>query len=54
MSVALLNTKLHLKVVDGNRFKIRKVSGVGNSIVASDGRDVDVELGELRLVCFLC
>jgi hypothetical protein len=48
MSVALLNTKLHLKVVDTSRFKIRKISGVGNSILSSDGRDVDVDLGELR------
>lgn len=29
-------------------FKIRKVAGVGNAIVSSDGKDVDIELGELR------
>ena len=48
MSVATMNTKLHLKVVDVHRFKIRKISGVSNSVVSSDGRNVDVELGELR------
>jgi hypothetical protein len=40
--------KLHMKVVDGNRFRIRKVSGGPSSIVASDGRNVDVDIGELR------
>lgn len=48
MSVALNNVKLHLKIMDVNRFRVRKVSGVGNSIVSSDGKHVDVEIGELR------
>jgi hypothetical protein len=43
-----MNMKLHLKVVDGNRFRIRKASGGPSSIVASDGRNVDVDVGELR------
>jgi len=30
------------------RNRIRKVSGAPNAILSSDGRDVDVELGELR------
>jgi len=43
-----MNMKLHLKVVDGNRFRIRKASGGPSSIVASDGRNVDIDVGELR------
>lgn len=37
-----------MKIVDGHRFRIRKVSGGPSSIVASDGHDVDVDVGELR------
>ncbi|KAI5123521.1 hypothetical protein M0805_006681 [Coniferiporia weirii] len=48
MSIGLLNMKLHLKIVDGHRFRIRKVSGGPSVIVASDGRDVDIEVGEVR------
>lgn len=48
MSIGLNHMKLHLKVVDGHRFKIRKVAGVTNAILSSDGRNVDIELGELR------
>ncbi|RDX50789.1 hypothetical protein OH76DRAFT_1348182 [Lentinus brumalis] len=48
MSIAIMNMKLHLKIVDGNRFRIRKISGGPLAILSSDGRDVDVELGELR------
>ena len=48
MSIGSMNMKLHMKVVDGNRFRIRKVSGGPSSIVASDGRNVDVDIGELR------
>jgi hypothetical protein len=48
MSIGSMNMKLHMKVVDGNRFRIRKASGGPTSIVASDGRNVDVDLGELR------
>ncbi|KAF8518952.1 Pleckstrin homology domain-containing protein [Hysterangium stoloniferum] len=48
MSIGLLNMKLHMKVVDGRRFRIRKVSGGPACIVASDGHDVDVDVGELR------
>ncbi|KAL5537126.1 hypothetical protein ACEPAF_949 [Sanghuangporus sanghuang] len=48
MSVGILNMKLHLKIVDGHRFRIRKVSGGPSAIVASDGRDVDIEVGEVR------
>ncbi|KAI0322760.1 Pleckstrin homology domain-containing protein [Amylostereum chailletii] len=48
MSIGSMNMKLHMKIVDGNRFRIRKVSGGPSSIVASDGRNVDVDVGELR------
>jgi len=48
MSIGSMNMKLHMKVVDGNRFRIRKASGGPTSIVASDGRNVDVDVGELR------
>src|SRR5258708_1307387 len=48
MSIALTNVKLHLRVVDANRFKMRKVSGAPHAIVAADGREVHVEIGELR------
>ncbi|KZT55808.1 hypothetical protein CALCODRAFT_436594 [Calocera cornea HHB12733] len=47
-SMGLLNMKLHLKVVDGTRFRIRKVAGGPLTVVSSTGRDVDVEIGELR------
>ncbi|OCH85259.1 hypothetical protein OBBRIDRAFT_815153 [Obba rivulosa] len=48
MSIGLLNMKLHMKIVDGQRFRIRKISGGPPSILSSDGKDVDVEIGELR------
>jgi hypothetical protein len=48
MSIGLMNMKLHIKIVDGHRFRIRKVSGGPNSILSSDGRDVDIDIGELR------
>lgn len=48
MSVGILNMKLHLKIVDGHRFRIRKVSGGPSAIVSSDGHDVDIEVGEVR------
>lgn len=48
MSMGLLNMKLHLKVVDGNHFQVRKVSGGPTAILSSDGRNVDIDLGELR------
>ncbi len=48
MSIGLLNMKLHLKIVDSYRFKIRKVSGGPQSILSADGQNVDVDVGELR------
>jgi len=48
MSVGIASMKLHMKVVDGARFRIRKVSGGPTSILSTDGQHVDVEVGELR------
>ncbi|KAI0083477.1 Pleckstrin homology domain-containing protein [Irpex rosettiformis] len=48
MSIGLLNMKMHIKIVDGQRFRIRKVSGGPSAILSSDGRDVDVDVGEVR------
>src|SRR5882757_8023171 len=48
MSIGLKDMKLHLKIVDGQRFKIRKLSGGPSAILHSDGKDVDIDLGELR------
>ncbi|KAG8904133.1 hypothetical protein FRB99_002186 [Tulasnella sp. 403] len=48
MSIGLTSMKLHMKILDNNRFRIRKVSGGPHAIVSSDGRDVDVEIGEVR------
>ncbi|KAF8809493.1 hypothetical protein BYT27DRAFT_7254619 [Phlegmacium glaucopus] len=48
MSIGLLNMRLHLKIVDNNRFRIRKVSGGPSSILSADGQHVDVDVGELR------
>ncbi|KAG8963608.1 hypothetical protein FRC03_002803 [Tulasnella sp. 419] len=48
MSIGLTNMKLHMKIVDNHRFRIRKVSGGPHAIVSSDGHNVDVEIGEVR------
>ncbi|OAX41524.1 hypothetical protein K503DRAFT_485549 [Rhizopogon vinicolor AM-OR11-026] len=48
MSIGLLNMKLHMKIVDGQRFRIRKVSGGPSSILSTDGHNVDIDVGELH------
>ena len=48
LSVAVGTLKLHLNVQERRWFKIRKVAGVGTAIVSSDGKDVDISMGELR------
>ncbi|KAG9041337.1 hypothetical protein FS837_012403 [Tulasnella sp. UAMH 9824] len=48
MSIGLTSMKIHMKILDGGRFRIRKVSGGPDAVVSSDGRDVDVDVGELR------
>jgi hypothetical protein len=48
LSIATTNLKLHVSVPERRWFRIRKVAGVPNAIVSSDGKDVDIDLGELR------
>jgi hypothetical protein len=47
MSIALTNMKLHLNAAE-NEFRITRVSGTVQAIVSQDGKDVDIELRELR------
>lgn len=47
MSIAVTNMKLHLNCAE-NEFRITKVSGTVQAIVSHDGKDVDIELRELR------
>lgn len=48
MSTALDQFKLYLSVPSDNHFKVRKVSGPPGAIISSSGKEVDLELGELR------
>jgi hypothetical protein len=48
LSIGLVNMKLHLKIVEGSHFAVRKVSGGPNAILSSDGKHVDIDMGELR------
>lgn len=48
LCVAIHSLRLHLNVQERRWFKIRKVAGVASAIVSSDGKDVDISLGELR------
>lgn len=48
MSIALDNFKLYISVPSDNHFKVRKVSGPTGAIISASGKEVDVELGELR------
>lgn len=48
LCVAVHSLRLHLNVQERRWFKIRKVAGVASAIVSSDGKDVDIGLGELR------
>ncbi|KAJ3491646.1 hypothetical protein NLI96_g560 [Meripilus lineatus] len=48
MSIGISGMKMHIKIVDGQRFRIRKISGGPSAILSSDGRDVDVEVGEVH------
>ena len=47
-SASFVNMKLHMKIVDAHRFWIRKCPSGPNAIIASDGEEVHVEVGELR------
>lgn len=48
LSIAATNVKLHIGVPERRWFRIRKVSGTQSAIVSTDGKDVDVDIGELR------
>ncbi|KAG8792913.1 hypothetical protein FRC12_004499 [Ceratobasidium sp. 428] len=48
MSVGVMNLRMHAKVLDEGRFRIRKVAGVSGAVVARDGLNVDVVLGALH------
>ncbi|KAK4702603.1 hypothetical protein P7C70_g3619, partial [Phenoliferia sp. Uapishka_3] len=48
LSIAATNVKLHISVPERRWFRIRKVAGTQSAIVSSDGKDVDVNIGELR------
>lgn len=48
MSIGLSSMKLHMRIVDSGRFRIRKVSGGPTFVISSDGFHVDVDVGELR------
>lgn len=48
MSIGVMNLRMHAKVLDDSRFRIKKVAGVGGAVVASSGLDVDVTLQALR------
>jgi hypothetical protein len=48
LSIGLLSNDVHVKIVDGQRFCIRKVSGGPSSILSMDGHNVDINFGELR------
>lgn len=47
MSIAVANMKLHLSCRE-NDFRVIKVSGTSQAIVSINGKDVDIELRELR------
>ncbi|UZJ54962.1 hypothetical protein CBS101457_004282 [Exobasidium rhododendri] len=48
MSIALVDVKLHISVPSDNYFKVRKLTGPSGAIISSSGKDVDIELGEVR------
>lgn len=48
MSVAATNVRVHISVPERRWFRIRKVAGTSGAIVSSDGKDVDIDVGELR------
>lgn len=48
MSIALTQVKLHISVPFDNCFRVRKVAGCTGAIISSDGKNVDLEIGEIR------
>jgi hypothetical protein len=47
MSIAITNMRLHLTCSD-NEYKVARVAGVSESIVSQGGKEVEVELKEMR------
>ncbi len=48
LSIAASNVKLHIGVPESRWVRIRKVAGATHAIVSSEGKDVDINIGELR------
>lgn len=48
LSIAATNVKLHIGVPESRWVRIRKVAGATHAIVSSEGKDVDINIGELR------
>lgn len=48
LSIAINHVKLHISVPEKRWFKIRKVAGITGAIISKDGKDVDINVGELR------
>lgn len=48
LSIAATNVRLHISVPERRWFRIRKVAGTSGAIVSADGKDVDIDVGELR------
>ncbi|SPO29596.1 related to CDC24 - Guanine nucleotide exchange factor (GEF or GDP-release factor) [Ustilago trichophora] len=48
MSVALTDVKVHIGVPQDNCFRIRKIAGLPGAIIASSGKDVDIDIGEIK------
>lgn len=48
LSIAATNVKLHISIPERRWFRVHKVTGTPSVIIASDGKDVDIDIGELR------
>ncbi|KAK0548396.1 hypothetical protein OC861_000553 [Tilletia horrida] len=48
MSVALIEFRVHLGLPSDNHFRVRKVSGPKGAFISPDGKDVEIDIGELR------
>ncbi|KAK0539406.1 hypothetical protein OC842_000962 [Tilletia horrida] len=48
MSVALVDFKAHIGLPSDNHFRVRKISGPTGAVIASNGKDVAIEIGELH------
>ena len=49
LSIAANSVMLHISVPEHRWFRIRKVSGINGAVVSSEGLDVDLAIGDLRL-----